>query len=476
MRNIAALMGFLISLLAATIAAPAPGKGAATVPATQAQVQLSFAPLVKQAAPAVVNIYTQRVVEQVARSPLFDDPFFRRFFGERFGAGSGRPQRREENSLGSGVLLTADGMIVTNHHVIAGADEITVALSDRRVFEATLVLDDERTDLAVLKIDAGAEKLPYLELRDSDSLEVGDLVLAIGNPFNVGQTVTSGIVSALARTGIGVSDFQFFIQTDAAINPGNSGGALITMDGRLAGVNTAIYSKSGASHGIGFAVPSAMVRAVLDSAKAGRRQVKRPWLGAATQAVTADIAASLGMKRPRGVMVSALYGDGPADRAGMTVGDVILAIDGHAVASPKALNFRLGTRMIGKAARLDVWRNDDTKSLILQLVAAPETPPRDSSELQGRQPLAGATVANLSPALAEELGLDTLGSGVVILKLDPRSPARRFRFREGDQILQVNEHRIGLVADLVAVMKKPVEEWQITMQRADRVHTFRIGK
>ncbi|MBT3397171.1 MAG: Do family serine endopeptidase, partial [Alphaproteobacteria bacterium] len=376
--------------------------------------------------------------------------FFRRFFGERFGAGGSRPQRRQQNSLGSGVLLTADGMIVTNHHVIDGADEITVALSDRRVFDATLVLDDERTDLAVLKIETGSEKLPYLKLRDSDSLEVGDLVLAIGNPFNVGQTVTSGIVSALARTGIGVSDFQFFIQTDAAINPGNSGGALITMDGRLAGVNTAIYSKTGGSHGIGFAVPSAMVRAVLANAKAGRRRILRPWLGAATQVVTTDIATSLGMKRPRGVMVRALYRNGPADRSGMAVGDVILAIDGHAVASPKALNFRMGTRMIGNTVRFDIWRDEETKTLTLKLVAAPETPPRDITELRGRQPMAGATVANLSPALAEELGLGNLVSGVLIVKLAPRSTAQRFRFRQGDRILKVNGIRIGLVADLVA--------------------------
>lgn len=480
MRKMLPPMRFLILLLpvAALAAAMAPGSGAGAkvVPTSQAQVQLSFAPLVKRAAPAVVNIYTRRVVEQVARSPLFDDPFFRRFFGERFGSGGARPQRRQQNSLGSGVLLTADGMIVTNHHVIAGADEITVALSDRRVFEATLVLADDRTDLAVLKIETETEKLPYLKLRDSDSLEVGDLVLAIGNPFNVGQTVTSGIVSALARTGIGVSDFQFFIQTDAAINPGNSGGALITMDGRLVGINTAIYSKTGGSHGIGFAVPSAMVRAVLASAMAGRHQVKRPWLGAATQVVTADIAASLGMKRPRGVMVRALYSDGPADRSGMEVGDVILAIDGHAVASPKALNFRMGTRMIGKAARLDIWRDENTRSLTLKLVAAPETPPRDITELHGRQPMAGATVANLSPALAEELGLGNLVNGVIILDLAPRSTARRFRFRKGDRILQVNQDRIGLVADLVAAMKKPAAEWQITMRRRGKVQTIRIGQ
>ena len=483
MKKILVSVRFLVLLPVMAVAAAVTGPDAvakAVVPASQAQIQLSFAPLVKQAAPAVVNIYTRKVVEQVARSPLFKDPFFRRFFGKRFGErfapGNGQPQRRQQNSLGSGVLVTADGMIVTNHHVIAGADEIIVALSDRRVFEASLVLDDERTDLAVLKINTESEKLPYLELRDSDSLEVGDLVLAIGNPFNVGQTVTSGIVSALARTGIGVSDFQFFIQTDAAINPGNSGGALITMDGRLVGVNTAIYSKTGGSHGIGFAVPSAMVRAVLANAKAGRRHVKRPWLGAATQALTADIAASLGMKLPLGVMVRALHRDGPADRAGMAVGDVILSIDGHDVASPKALDFRLGTRMIGKAARLDVWRNDDTQRLTLKLVPAPEVPPRNVSKLRGRQPLAGATVANLSPALAEELSLDTLESGVIIVKLDPRSPARRFRFREGDRVLRVNEVRIGLVADLAAALKIPAEEWHITMQRGGKVHTLRIGQ
>ena len=216
------------------------------VPDSQAQIQLSFAPLVRQAAPAVVNIYTRRVVEEVVRSPLFSDPFFKQFFGDRFGREFGPRRRRARNSLGSGVIVSADGLIITNHHVIDKADEIKVALGDRREFPADLILDDERTDLAVLRIDTNGEALPFLTLRDSDELEVGDLVLAIGNPFNVGQTVTSGIVSALARTGVGVSDFQFFIQTDAAINPGNSGGALIGMDGRLVGINTAIFSRSGA--------------------------------------------------------------------------------------------------------------------------------------------------------------------------------------------------------------------------------------
>lgn len=442
------------------------------VPKSQAQIQLSFAPLVKQAAPAVVNIYTRRVVREVQRSPLFDDPFFRRFFGQRFG-GMGRKRRRRQNSLGSGVLLTAKGLIVTNHHVIAGADEITVALSDRREFNATLVLDDERTDLAVLKIDTEGEDLPYLQLRDSDSLEVGDLVLAIGNPFNVGQTVTSGIVSALARTGIGVSDFQFFIQTDAAINPGNSGGALITMDGRLAGINSAIYSKTGGSHGIGFAVPSAMVRAVLISAQSGLAHVKRPWLGASTQTVTADIATSIGMKRPLGVMVRSVFPDGPADRAGMAVGDIVLAVDGHDIASPKALNFRLGTRMIGEIAPFTILREGRMRKITLKLMAAPETPPRSLTKLKGTQPLSGATIANLSPALAEELGLDSLSGGVIVMSLDRRTPARRY-LRPGDKILKVNNVHTGLVAEVVTALAKPVEEWQITVQRGGNVRTIRF--
>jgi serine protease Do len=461
-------------MLSMALVAAAPVAAATkTLPKNKAQIQLSFAPLVKRAAPAVVNIYTRRVVEQVVRSPLFDDPFFRRFFGERFGGG-GRTRRRQQNSLGSGVLLTADGLIVTNHHVIAGADEITVALSDRREFDAALILDDERTDLAVLKIDTDGEKFPFLQLRDSDSLEVGDLVLAIGNPFNVGQTVTSGIVSALARTGIGVSDFQFFIQTDAAINPGNSGGALITMDGRLAGINTAIYSKTGGSNGIGFAVPSAMVRAVLTSAKAGLEHVIRPWLGASTQTVTADIAASMGMKRPLGVMVRTIFPGGPADSAGMAVGDVILAVDGHDVASPRALNFRLGTRMIGEDASFAMLRDGNVRPVTLKLMAAPEIPPRKLTELGGRQPLTGVTVANLSPALAEELGRDTWSRGVIIMQVDRRTPARRY-LRAGDKILQVNRTRINLVKDLVSAMETPVEEWRITMQRGSKTRTIRFG-
>ena len=280
-------------------------------PSDREEMRLSFAPLVKRAAPAVVNIYARRVVRSAPVSPFFNDPFFRRFFGEDFSFG--RPREQVQNSLGSGVVVRSDGLVVTNHHVIKDASEITVVFADRREFDAKLIGSDERTDLAVLRIEPGGQALPHLGLRDSDDLEVGDLVLAIGNPFGVGQTVTSGIVSALARTAAGISDFGFFIQTDAAINPGNSGGALVSLDGRLVGINTAIYSRGGGSVGIGFAIPSNMVAMVVDSVdRAGR--VVRPWIGARTQDVTAAIAASLGQPRPSGAIVRQVY-PGRADRS-----------------------------------------------------------------------------------------------------------------------------------------------------------------
>src|SRR5512143_2917424 len=265
---------------------------------TQSELRLSYAPVVQHVAPAVVNVYAAKVVQN--RNPLLDDPIFRRFFGVPGGPGGNQVQR----SLGSGVIVDASGLIVTNNHVIEGADEVKVSLADKREFEATLVLKDQRSDLAVLRIKDGREKFPTLEFANSDALQVGDVVLAIGNPFGVGQTVTHGIVSALARTQVGITDYQFFIQTDAAINPGNSGGALVDLAGRLVGLNTAIFSRSGGSQGIGFAIPVNMVKVVVASAKTGGKAVARPWLGAKVQAVTPDIADSMGLKRPSGALVA----------------------------------------------------------------------------------------------------------------------------------------------------------------------------
>ena len=284
------------ALLAALFLAGGAGRAAAEdVPSSRAEIQLSFAPLVKQVAPAVVNIYTHTVVtQQQPLSPLFNDPFFRQFFGDDF---FGKPVERDQNALGSGVLVRADGLVVTNVHVIKGAQEIKVVLSDGREFTAKPVTVDDQTDIALLKIDPAGAELPVLELADSDALEVGDLVLAIGNPFGVGQTVTSGIISALARTQRGINDYGFFIQTDAAINPGNSGGALVTLDGRLAGINTAIVTRTGGSVGIGFAIPANMVRTVIAAVDNGG-QVVRPWIGATGQPVTAELAEGFGLAHP----------------------------------------------------------------------------------------------------------------------------------------------------------------------------------
>src|SRR6188508_2314951 len=290
---------------------------------TQSELRLSYAPVVQHVAPAVVNVYAAKVVQN--RNPLLDDPIFRRFFGVPGGPGGNQVQR----SLGSGVFVDAGGLIVTNNHVIEGADEVKVSLADKREFEASLVLKDPRTDLAILQIKDGRERFPVLEFADSDALQVGDVVLAIGNPFGVGQTVTHGIVSALARTQVGVSDYQFFIQTDAAVNPGNSGGALVDLTGKLVGINTAIFSRSGGSQGVGFAIPANMVRVVVASARTGGHVVLRPWLGARLQTVTPEIAESLGLKRPSGVVITNVTEKSPAARAGLKPGDIIVGVGGQ---------------------------------------------------------------------------------------------------------------------------------------------------
>ncbi|NNG05313.1 MAG: DegQ family serine endoprotease [Inquilinus sp.] len=459
---------FLLLALALLIALPAPVATAQqpAVPDSREQITLSFAPLVRQTAPAVVNIYTSRVVRQRTVSPLFDDPFFRRFFGDDLPFG--RSQERTQNALGSGVIVDPGGLIVTNHHVIAEADQITVVLSDRREFDATVVQSDEGTDLALLRIDANGTALPHLTLADSDELEVGDLVLAIGNPFGVGQTVTSGIVSALARTTSGITDYNFFIQTDAAINPGNSGGALVAMDGRLVGINSAIYSRSGGSLGIGFAIPANMVRAVIASVDAGGR-VTRPWLGAEGQLVTQDIAQSLGLEVPGGVVVSRVDDDGPAARAGLRVGDVILSVNGRPVDTTDALRFRVATRPIGERATLGINRAGRSMELAFDVEPPPEMPPRDVTRLGGRHPLTGATVANLSPALIEEIGYDgSLRRGVIVLGVARNSAAARLRLQPGDVVVRINGTAIADVAALRRLLNRGAEQWSIAIRRGDR--------
>jgi len=467
------------AVLALILLAPSGGALGAekSIPRSMAEVQLSFAPLVKKAAPAVVNIYTTKMVSSRRGLSLFEDPFFRRFFGDQFGSqfDQNERSRRAQNSLGSGVIVGPDGVIVTNHHVIEGADEITVVLSDRREFKAEVLGTDERTDLAVLRIDAKGKPLPYLELRNSDELEVGDVVLAIGNPFGVGQTVTSGIVSALARTKVGISDLNFFIQTDAAINPGNSGGALVGLDGRLAGINSAIFSKSGGSQGIGFAVPSNMVRSVVAGVTKQGRLV-RPWLGAWGQTVTAEIAQSLGMERPVGLLINDIYPNGPAARARLRVGDVLLAINGHELSDQDALAYRLSTLNVGVNTTLRVWRKRRLITARVNLTAPPEEPPRNITDLSGRHPVSGAKVANMSPALADELGITgRIRPGVIVLGIARVGTAARLGFRPGDRIEVVNGAAIVTIRDLKSALARTDKGWRITIDRDGEKLSLEVG-
>lgn len=435
------------------------------VPESREQIRFSYAPLVKQIAPSVVNVYAARQVQQ-RRSPFAGDPFFERFFGRDFG---GRPRQRISQSLGSGVIIGSDGIVITNHHVIENADEVKVALSDGREYAAQISLIDKKSDLAVLIIETDVD-LPSVKLGDSEELQVGDLVLAIGNPFGVGQTVTSGIVSALARSQNGVNDFGFFVQTDASINPGNSGGALVDMAGRLIGVNTAIFSRSGGSNGIGFAVPSNMVRVVLDSVRKGSDTVLRPWVGAAFQSVTADIAESLGMPRPSGALIAGLTPNGPAAQAGLRVGDVILSIDGKPVPHMDALGYRLATAGTGRTVQITVLSKNTTRTLEFMLAEPPEVPMRDIRRLEGRSPFRGATVANLSPRLVQEYELDTGDKGVVILSVDRRSPAARFGFRAKDVIVSINDQEIVDTQMLDDLTSRRTNGWAYVINRGGKLY------
>ena len=434
--------------------------GSREVPQSRAEVQLSYAPLVKRAAPAVVNVFTEKVVAQPI-SPFATDPQFRDFFG----TGPTRP--RVQGSLGSGVIIQADGVIVTNAHVVKDADSLRVVLSDRREFPAEIILTDERTDLAVLRIDTKGERLPTLDFADTRSLEVGDLVLAIGNPFGVGQTVTSGIVSATARTDVGISDYAFFIQTDAAINPGNSGGALVGMDGRLIGVNTAIYSRSGGSNGIGFSIPAEMVKRVVDAA-VNEGRIVRPWLGLKGQSVNSDMVVSLGLKRPQGVVVTEVYPDGPAALAGLRSGDLVLTLDGREVYDERGLKFIAATRSVGETVNVELVRAGRRETRGVRLASPPGTAEAELVLLDDTTPFAGADVAELSPALAEELGGDPFLKGLLVTRIMRGAYARRF-LRPGDVIVSLNGREIDRLSDFEAGAK-------LTRNNGWRVAVLRNGR
>lgn len=470
MRLLALILTFCALAFEAGHAEQAP---ASAVPETRTQITLSFAPLVKQVAPAVVNIYTQRKVQQ-GLSPFFNDPFFNQFFGG--GVPQGFTRQRLESALGSGVIVRADGLVVTSNHVIAGADQIRVVLADHREFDATLLLADERTDLAVLHIDAKGAHLPYLELKDSDAAEIGDLVLAIGDPFGVGQTVTSGIISAMAHGAMGSSNLDYYIQTDAAINPGNSGGALVTMDGKLVGINSSIYSKSGGNLGIGFAVPSNVVRIIVNAVESGEKTIIHPWLGIDEQEVTPEIAASMDMAEPKGVLVKKILPSSPAGKAGLQVGDVIVAVGNKTIEDVSAFHYRIDTLAVGATADLGIIRKGQKLDLHIVLIAPPEDPPRDKTEIKGRNPFGGAIIENISPAVVEEMRLAEVDQGVIIVDVMDGTAAANIGLRPGDIILSVNNAKISNVSEIKNIANQQSNRWQLSIQRGDSVMNVVVGE
>lgn len=432
---------------------------AQTVPTSPAEITMSFTPVVKATTPSVVNIYTQRVVSQ-RETPFGIDPFFADIFRN-----FGRETPRVQSSLGSGVILTADGIIVSNFHVVQEASQIRVVLTDRREFDAEVLLADEETDLAVLRLK-GASGLPALALRDSDEVEVGELVLAIGNPFGVGQTVSSGIVSGLARSNLGIGGGRgYFIQTDAAINPGNSGGALVDVAGRLVGINTAILSPSGASSGIGFAIPANLVRAVVTQAEAGRSRFERPWAGIAGQAVDAGMAESYGQRAPQGLAILDFAEGSPFEEAGLSRGDVILQLDGVPVNTPAEMIFRMSVQGVGAETEVTYLHQDRQETTRVRLIAPPDTPARDVLTLTSG-PFQGYTAANLNPAVTSEMALPDGLSGVVITDVGQQTLG--LGLRSGDIVRSVNGTEITTTADLRAANAQRVSRWQIEYEREGR--------
>jgi Do/DeqQ family serine protease len=459
------LLALVLALPINAHAQTANSETAKTVPQSQMEMQLSFAPLVKQTAGAVVNVYAEKTVRR--QSPFAGDPFFEQFFGQQM------PNRtQKQSSLGSGVIVEANGTIVTNNHVIEGADEIKIALSDGREFPCKVILKDDRLDLAVLKVDTKAT-FPALPIGNSDAVEVGDLVLAIGNPFGVGQTVTSGIVSALARNQVVKDEFGFFIQTDASINPGNSGGALMNMKGELIGINTAIFSRGGGSNGIGFAIPANLVKVFVASAEAGVKTFERPYVGATFDAVTSDVADALGLEKARGAIVVKVTEGGPAAKAGLKAGEVITAVDGIAVEHPDALYYRLTTAGLGKPVDLAITDNGKEEHVKMTLGQAPETTPRDQRTIGGRSPFTGTVVENLSPRVADELRMASESTGVVVSEVKDGSVAQQLGFEPKDIIISVNSADVKTTKDLATLAAQNPSFWRVEIERnGQRIRQF----
>ena len=462
----AAGLRFSLGALAISLAhgmQPLPIWADTRIPESLAETKLSYAPLVKRVVPAVVNIYATRVTSRA--SPFADDPFFSQFF-RRF-----RPLPRAQNSLGSGVILRPEGIVVSNYHVVGQATDIRVVLSDRRDFDGEVILGDPEADLAVIRL-AEADDLPALEIADSDRAEVGDLVLAVGNPFGVGQTVSSGIVSALARGGAVQRGGGYFIQTDAPINPGNSGGALVDMEGRLLGINTSILTRSGGSNGIGFAIPANLVRQYVEQAAAGETRLQRPWAGIAVQTVDWSLAEALGLDVPKGVLVLEMHPQSPYVAAGVLAGDAVVAFDGAPVDSGTEMQFRMLSRGIGSRAEISLLRDGEEMTLTVPMDPAPDDPPRDVRHLEAGNALDGLSVANVNPAVIQEYDLSIVSRGVVAIAVEGRST--RTQLQPGDLILSVNGEEIENSAAMERLASSLASDWTIEFDRGGQFGSVRL--
>ncbi len=455
----------LISILLLFVFAALPAAAEMTVPADRVGIRTGFVPVVRKAAPAVVNIYARRIVN--LRSPFADDPFFQNLFRD-----FGTQRQRVENSLGSGVIVGRDGIVVSNYHVVGGATDIRVVLNDRREFSAEVLLADEESDLAVLRLE-GADDMPALEIRDSDGVEVGELVLAIGNPFGVGQTVSSGIVSGLARSGTATGNARgYFIQTDAPINPGNSGGALVDVEGRLIGINTAILSRSGGSNGIGFAIPSALVAQFVRQARAGFTEFQRPWAGIDGQPVTAEVAEALGLSRPEGVVIVQLHPQSSFRAAGLQAGDVITAVDGQPVNTPAEMIFRMSVRGVGTRARIGYIRDGEAAETQVDLISPPDDPPRAQLVTGRRAAIPGMTLSTINPAVIVEHDLPLTARGVVVD--DPGPVGLRAGLRRGDILRLINDQPVSDTAQAETLLEGARRWLFLDVERAGRRLSMRF--
>ncbi len=460
-------MARILILVLVLLAPPLAAIADTRVPTSQGEIALGFAPLVKQAAPAVVNIYAKRVVQVRDASPFANDPFFQDFF-----QGFGAPRPQVQNSLGSGVILTEGGIAVSNYHVVGQATDIRVVLNDRREFDARILLADQESDLAILQIE-DAPPMPFLPIRDSETVDVGELVLAIGNPFGVGQTVTSGIVSGLARSGTATGSARgYFIQTDAAINPGNSGGALIDVNGALIGINTRIVTRSGGSNGIGFAIPSALVQRFVEQARQGEARFLRPWAGINGQPVDPAIAESLGLDVPQGIVISDLHPISPFLAAGFRPGDVITAVNGQAVNTPDEMVFRMTVAGLGNAVSITRLRDGEASEIAISLITAPDSPPRNTRRTSRRAAIPELEIANINPAVLAEFGLPLNATGVVITDPGPAGP--RAGLARGDVLRAINDVPLSDTAQAETLLSKPSRWLSLEVQRGNQRQVLRF--